>query len=260
MNSLHFSLFVTLSLTVPAAAQHADILISISQGQLQVAALDGLTGTVTPASVFAADLGETGIPHYIDEPGLFADAGALPVGSTLGFDIVGPLLQWDGQTLVPTDADGCAIGETMTVRFVSLLRETACDDVGGFALAVQADGGFHKHYVFGVQPAGSGVVDSAVYALQLVLRSSDPATANSAPLWIVFNDGMTEVEHDAAIAFLEGPTCAADIDNSGAVDGSDLGALLSAWGTAAGNADVNGDGVVDGADLVALLAAWGPCV
>jgi hypothetical protein len=39
------------------------------------------------------------------------------------------------------------------------------------------------------------------------------------------------------------------------VDGADLGILLGAWGTGAG--DINGDGTTDGADLGVLLGAWG---
>lgn len=47
-----------------------------------------------------------------------------------------------------------------------------------------------------------------------------------------------------------------DLNNDGAVDGADLGLLLSNWGTA-GPGDLNGDGVVDGADLGILLSTWG---
>jgi hypothetical protein len=51
-----------------------------------------------------------------------------------------------------------------------------------------------------------------------------------------------------------------DLDGSDAVDGADLGILLSAWGPALDPhpADVNQDCAVDGMDLGALLAAWGP--
>jgi hypothetical protein len=50
---------------------------------------------------------------------------------------------------------------------------------------------------------------------------------------------------------------AADIDGDGAVNGADLGLLLSAWGPCGKcPADVNGDGVVDGVDLGLLLAEW----
>jgi hypothetical protein len=56
--------------------------------------------------------------------------------------------------------------------------------------------------------------------------------------------------------------CAADIDESGAVNSVDLAAVLSNWGTNGGKyprADIDGDGTVTSADLAAVLSAWGPC-
>jgi hypothetical protein len=57
------------------------------------------------------------------------------------------------------------------------------------------------------------------------------------------------------------PPCAADLNRDGAVDGSDLGLVLAAWGNApAGTAsDFDRDGVVSGSDLGFLLAQWGAC-
>jgi hypothetical protein len=60
----------------------------------------------------------------------------------------------------------------------------------------------------------------------------------------------------------EVPTCHdGDLYPSGRIDGADLAALLSEWGTANANtrADLNHDGMVDGADLGFLLSFWGPC-
>jgi choice-of-anchor C domain-containing protein len=57
-------------------------------------------------------------------------------------------------------------------------------------------------------------------------------------------------------------TCPADVDESGAVNGVDLAAVLNNWGTNGGKyprADINGDGVVNASDLAAVLGAWGPC-
>ena len=56
--------------------------------------------------------------------------------------------------------------------------------------------------------------------------------------------------------------CRADVDQSGAINGVDLAAVLNNWGTSGGKqprSDVNGDGIVDGADLAEVLNAWGPC-
>jgi len=59
--------------------------------------------------------------------------------------------------------------------------------------------------------------------------------------------------------------CVADFDQSGSVDGGDLGELLGQWGSAGCGeiepctGDFNGDGRVDGSDLGSLLGAWGSC-
>jgi hypothetical protein len=56
--------------------------------------------------------------------------------------------------------------------------------------------------------------------------------------------------------------CPGDVIQNGVVDGADLSALLSVWGTAGGiypRADANGDGVVNGSDLSIVLSGWGAC-
>lgn len=53
--------------------------------------------------------------------------------------------------------------------------------------------------------------------------------------------------------------CPADINGDGSVESADLGALLSAWGTANAAANLDGSGIVDSADLAILLSAWGGC-
>ena len=58
-----------------------------------------------------------------------------------------------------------------------------------------------------------------------------------------------------------GPTCPADFNNDGSVDGADFGSILAAWGDCVGcPQDLNGDGVVNGADVGLFLSAWGPCL
>lgn len=53
------------------------------------------------------------------------------------------------------------------------------------------------------------------------------------------------------------PVCVGDFNDSGAVDGADLGFLLAFWGLPGG--DLDGDGTTSGADLGLLLANWGGC-
>jgi len=55
--------------------------------------------------------------------------------------------------------------------------------------------------------------------------------------------------------------CPSDIVPDGVVDGADLGAVLSAWGSAGRGsvADIVRDGDVNSADLAVILTNWGPC-
>ena len=53
--------------------------------------------------------------------------------------------------------------------------------------------------------------------------------------------------------------CLGDLDGSGSVDGTDLGAMLAAWNSTDPSADLNRDGRVDGADIGLLFASWGDC-
>ncbi len=56
--------------------------------------------------------------------------------------------------------------------------------------------------------------------------------------------------------------CPGDVDNSGAVNGVDLAAVLNSWGTNGGKypgSDVNHDGIVNGSDLAEVLNGWGAC-
>ena len=55
--------------------------------------------------------------------------------------------------------------------------------------------------------------------------------------------------------------CLADLNHDHVVDGSDLTAILSTWGTNGGSAggDINGDGTVNGIDLASVLSGWGAC-
>lgn len=51
--------------------------------------------------------------------------------------------------------------------------------------------------------------------------------------------------------------CPGDVSGDGVVDGLDLGAILSGWGSAGPDGDVNDDGIVDGIDLGYILSGWG---
>lgn len=236
-------------------AQHSDIVVT--RENLRLATSAETARGVAPARVFAADFGEAGIPRYATEPGFDAAPETLAPFSRLGFNATAPLRHFDGTTANPVG------DERLELSFLILSTTVGPKPVAGFDLAVPADGGFHQHLAFELFSAGAPLAATGVYILELELYSTDGETAPSEPFWIVFNDGASEEEHDAAIAWVEenlagaGTPCAADLDGSGEVGATDLASLLVAWSSP--SADLNGDGTTDAADLAALLLAWGPC-
>ena len=78
----------------------------------------------------------------------------------------------------------------------------------------------------------------------------------------ILDGSLSDVNADGIPDACQAPCVPSDLNDDGAVDGSDLGALLSEWGPTTGQgtrADINGDGIVNGADLGTLLANWGSC-
>jgi hypothetical protein len=52
------------------------------------------------------------------------------------------------------------------------------------------------------------------------------------------------------------PALPGDITGDNRVNGLDLAALLSAWGSSQSSADLNRDGIVNGLDLTVVLGGW----
>jgi len=69
--------------------------------------------------------------------------------------------------------------------------------------------------------------------------------------------GWGMLNADAAVRAAQPLPCPADLTRDRVVNGTDLGQMLGAWGTA--QADINGDGTTDGSDLGILLGTWGSC-
>ncbi len=86
-----------------------------------------------------------------------------------------------------------------------------------------------------------------------------PPSASTADLLFsgTFGEGSGSSTITLNLSALGVPTpIVGDINGDGVVNGFDLTALISAWGTAGGPADLNGDGTVDGFDMTALFSHW----
>ena len=80
-----------------------------------------------------------------------------------------------------------------------------------------------------------------------------PANVSGSQLSVRFRDESGAIANKQIT--VNGGCATGDLDCDGAVNGTDLGLLISQWGSS-GSADLNGDGVVNGTDLGRLIGAW----
>lgn len=262
--SIAFATAAAALASCPAAlAQHAgDIGLRVAGGRIVTTEITG-GGYGGDRRVFGATFGDTGVAWFTANPGFDAMAGAFPAGSRLGFRFAGPLLAWDGDSFEPTSPDGALAGERLRISFLTASATSGAGPVNGFDLAVQPDGGWHRHLNMTLQAAtGAAAPEAGVYLARLELYSTAAGIGASEETWLVMNANASPADVAAAFAAAEAalnpPACPADLDGDGQVSGADLGALLGNWGMP-GAGDLDGDGQVTGADLGALLGEWGAC-
>ena len=252
-----------LSFGTAASAQHAgDIGLRVVDGAVATAEI-GASGYGDARRVFGGTLGDTGTAWFTSNPGYDAPPGGFPVGSRLGIRFTGPILAWDGDSFEPTSPSGALAGERLRISYLTLSAISGDGPVAGLDLAVQSDGGWHRHISMTLLPAtGSAMPDAGVYLVPLQAYSTASGVGASAEYWLVLNGGDTPENYAAAFAAAEAamspPGCIGDLDNDGVIGGADLGIMLGNWGLP-GAGDLDSSGAVNGADLGSLLGKWGAC-
>lgn len=183
----------SLALAAPALAAlkqgHADIWVTSSAGHLVTGGWDHATGAFTNPSqrVFEAELGlDPMFPFSGDEPGIGSDL----IGATLSMHLSPVLGAWDGSSF--------AFSTSMLTA--SYGGQSASTDAGGsFSFLVTAGLDLHPEFTMG-GPGGADPADG-IYLATFEFRSAGLDASQS--LWIVFNLGMGEAEHEAAVEWVE---------------------------------------------------------
>jgi hypothetical protein len=208
-----------LALTLAAPLAHAhegDIGLSFLAGRLTTGIVEipspGAGEFITPGQrVFAAEFADLAGSIYADEPGFFSGPltgqtdPTIPAGSRLGFNILGSVLRWDSAT---QSFAAAAPAERIRIEFAAgaLTRTSPLDgsSVPGFSFDVGPTGGFDEHLDYYLDPApGQTVPAAGIYLLTLELYLDGISGSTSMPYYTVFNFGLDETEHDAAIDYVE---------------------------------------------------------
>lgn len=222
MKTIAIPILAMLFLTTSLLDAHSDIRPRVQAGKIVADGFDDGTSALEPnLRVFGYDFGEnTDDPFFTQDPGFNSASGSgLTAGSSLSFSLLGSLGYWNGTGGVSFSP--VTTGETFALNFGAQTRTVAGSSTpqAGFAIqTIGAGGTVHRHlnaFLNGPDgntlPAGAGSwgagdgVQAAngvyLFAIQL---SQDPAggIAPSDPIYLAFNNGLTEELHDQAIEWI----------------------------------------------------------
>ena len=205
------------------ASAHDDVRPKVVANKIVTDGHDDGTGIDTPnVRVFGYDLGEedpVGDPYAAADPGF----NALPTsgfvkGSNLVFTILSgsqfglpaTLTYWDGAG----SPNFVAVPNSETLRLnlggLNSTAGTGNSDVAGYSLGTNnSSDPLHVHLASFLQgpdgnsdPTDGGNPADGIYLIALGLTTNMPGVAGSEPLFIVYNAGMSEEIHDAAIDYV----------------------------------------------------------
>jgi hypothetical protein len=205
-----------------AALGHEDIVPYQLSGQLVTGGHDDEEGTNHVVQrVFGYDFGEVLANTYvIGDPGfnngsfavgVFPGNGLLPVQRTLGFELLTNLSYWDGSDPVTFAAAplNVALALENPVEGGSVL--VSGSGITGDEPVIQstgASGRVHRHLISrlnftdGTNPDEPNAPDG-IYLVGLKLLLPDSGLADSDPIYLVYNNGLDEDEHDLAMDWVQ---------------------------------------------------------
>ena len=201
---LTVSAVASVSSAALAHGEDVDVLLQVLDGDIVTGSWSHDTDSVVEERerVFAFEWGNDEGANISDEPGFFAQPGTLD-GLSWGVNFVDAVRVWDG-----SDFDAVS-PNTVTYELLGAEQTTPTEAggvTGGFAIPVGA-GGFDDHYEIVLNAPTDGSADGVyliamqVFSVPTSERAGVPA--DSQTFWFVGNFGADELDHEAAIEYVE---------------------------------------------------------
>jgi hypothetical protein len=187
------SALLTLTATTAAMADekapHLDIYVQSLNGALFTGGWDHETGEIVAPElrVFEAEFGvDPTFPFSTDEPGI----GSNLVGTTLTMNLLAGLSAWNGN----------GFETTSSYLLASYGGQDAFSTTGG-AFSFLVSEGLDLHPEYTLLAAGNADPSNGIYLAAFTFSSV--GLADSETLYVVFNLGMSEEDHEAATMWVE---------------------------------------------------------
>ena len=253
-----------------AQLHQSDVILRVAAGKLETGWYSPcLLAPAFPHRVFVSRFGDF---DTINDPGFDAPQGALPPNMLIGFNIVSALRIWNGADFsqIALPRIRVRLGPPGNSRLTPITDSV----VAGFGFTTSGIGLYHFHYNYTLLSQATPPAlpaESGVYLLAMRLWTNDAAIAASDPFWIILGQNATDEDLTAAAtAFAaansleltcgNSPSCAADVNADGVIDGSDFTAFINSFSvgdtTIDAVADLNLDSIIDGSDFIAFINAF----
>jgi hypothetical protein len=188
------------------------------------------------------------LPNWTNDPGLDSPVDAFAPRAAIGFDVLSPLMEWDGAAFTGV-ADSRILISKGPLSITTPLDGTEPGFVFGQA---STTGKFHHHLAFELlSPASDGV-----YLLELVLWDDAAVVADSEPFYVVFGQNASADDLADAVLWVEsmliGTPCRADLDGDGSLTIFDFLAFQNQFDAGDLAADFDGDGSLTIFDFLAF--------
>ena len=252
-----------------AMAQHSDIRFSYEADVIVLR--EGIPGNTDGLQIFEGNFPKSGLSErFTENPGFLAEienGDVLLPGDTINLEVYdsqgfGSFLTYydpDADAMVPTDATLTIEDNNGTMSSDLVISNMMISgDNPQLIQNASSSGEVHAHIDFSL----SAEAECGAYGFLFRLSSSNPMIADSQPIWLVFNFGMSPTEFDdfAIPAFVGKSVLLGDVNLDGEVNLLDVTPfveLLSGGGYSP-EADANEDGALDLLDVGPFIALLSP--
>lgn len=243
-----------------AQIDHDDVEFRYQEGQIVVE-------TPTELGIAPAEFPTSGIfRQFAGEPGFVSEVDAgmgINPDDVIAYNVLGDLMYWDGAAFTPPAAGMQIRIENNGAPDTVVSGESGLQP-GGFSPstntigAADVVGDFHSHIDFFLEPNNSPEAPPppafGAYGIKLNLTTNAAGIADSVPLFLTFNFGLSDAAFDEAIVAFSGmlpPLLPGDYDRSGDVGPEDFQLWHDTFGSTTDlRADGNDDRLINAADYV----------
>jgi hypothetical protein len=188
-----------------AAAGGGDVGLLLDGNRIVTAVADDETAEFSEIGerVFGADIDF--VSNVGDDPGFFTTDGptlpsgfsAFDAGTTITYQTNGAIQAWNGSGF---EATSNQLRQIAIPGILEILSPTDGSTVDGFEYTY-GGGDFDEHPDYAMADASTAGI--FLWKIQFSAFDGSSLIAESQEAWIVFNFGLSEEEHEAAIAFAE---------------------------------------------------------